>query len=110
MWTVRLGDGTEESHRRMQAAVDEVWPYTHELFESHELGKRVEQAEVGIDPSTLRNEWLSTVEKVLAEATLTRPEDGWAPTGGRQGIHTESFGYLLGELQSLHRMHPEATW
>lgn len=94
MWLLRLGDGTEESHRRAQAAVDALWPYTHELFEGNEL----------------RDAWLSTVEKVLAEATLTRPEDGWAPTGGRQGIHTEALSYLLGEMQSLHRAHPGATW
>ncbi len=94
IWTLRLGDGTEESHRRMQAAVDALWPYTHELFEDN----------------ALRPAWLSTVEKVLAEATLTRPQDGWAPTGGRQGIHTEAFSYLLGEMQSLHRMHPGARW
>ena len=94
MWTLRLGDGTEASHRRMQGAVDALWPYTHELFEDNEL----------------RDGWLSTVEKVLAEATLTRPEDGWAPTGGRQGIHTEALSYLLGEMQSLQRAHPGATW
>ena len=93
-WTLRLGDGTAESHRRMQAAVELVWPYTHELFER----------------GGSRDTWLSTVEKVLAEATLTRPEDGWAPTGGRQGIHTESFGYLIAEMQSLHRTHQGAKW
>ncbi|MGH3736954.1 MAG: 1,2-phenylacetyl-CoA epoxidase subunit PaaC [Micromonosporaceae bacterium] len=110
MWALRLGDGTPESHERMQAAIDAVWPYTHELFESGELARRVEVDEVGIDPSTLRECWLSTVEKVLAGATLTRPGDGWAPTGGRQGIHTEALSYLLGEMQSLHRMHPGARW
>ena len=93
-WTRRLGDGTEESHRRMQAAVDALWPYTLELFEGNEL----------------REPWLKTVEPVLVEATLTRPADGWAPTGGRQGIHTEHMGYLLAEMQHLRRSHPGATW
>ncbi|MQA28103.1 MAG: phenylacetate-CoA oxygenase subunit PaaC [Micromonosporaceae bacterium] len=102
LWTLRLGDGTEESHRRVQAAVDEVWPYTHELFEADDRAE--------VDPASLRDAWLSTVEKVLAEATLTRPGDGWAPTGGRSGIHTEALSYLLGEMQSLHRAHPGATW
>ncbi|MGH3648414.1 MAG: 1,2-phenylacetyl-CoA epoxidase subunit PaaC [Micromonosporaceae bacterium] len=110
MWTLRLGDGTPESHARMQAAVDELWPYTHELFETDELAQGVERAELGIDPSTLRPIWLSTVEKVLAEATLARPQDGWAPTGGRAGVHTEALSYLLSEMQSLHRTHPGATW
>jgi ring-1,2-phenylacetyl-CoA epoxidase subunit PaaC len=95
LWTVRLGDGTAESHRRMQAAVDEVWPYTHEPFEN---------------APELRGPWLSVVEPVLAEATLERPLDGWQPGGGRHGVHTEHFGLLLAELQVLHRAHPGASW
>ena len=94
-WTVRLGDGTDESHARMQAAVDELWPYTHELFE---------------DEPELRSAWLSRVEPVLAEATLERPVDGWAPRGGRDGQHTEALSYLLAEMQVLHRAHPGAKW
>jgi ring-1,2-phenylacetyl-CoA epoxidase subunit PaaC len=95
LWTVRLGDGTAESHERMQRAVDEIWPYTYELFEGNDL----------------RPAWLSTVESVLAEATLKRPADGgWAPTGGRAGVHTEHLGYLLAEMQVLHRAHPGARW
>jgi ring-1,2-phenylacetyl-CoA epoxidase subunit PaaC len=94
-WTVRLGDGTSESHLRMQSAVDELWPYTHELFDR--------------EPE-LRRAWLSTVEPVLAEATLARPADGWAPRGGRDGVHTEALSYLLAEMQVLHRAHPGARW
>lgn len=95
LWTVRLGDGTEESHRRMQAAIDELWPYTYELF----------------DGGDLRPAWLAAVEPVLAEATLTRPADGgWAPRGGRDGRHTEHLSYLLAEMQVLHRAHPGAQW
>jgi ring-1,2-phenylacetyl-CoA epoxidase subunit PaaC len=94
-WTVRLGDGTGESHARMQAAVDELWPYTHELFD---------------DEPELRAAWLSAVEPVLAEATLIRPTDGWAPHGGREGRHTEALSYLLAEMQVLHRAHPGARW
>ena len=95
LWTVRLGDGTEISHARMQDAVDEVWPYTHELF---------------ADAPELRAAWLSTVDGVLTEATLRRPEDGWQPTGGRDGRHTEALSYLLAEMQVLHRAHPGAHW
>jgi ring-1,2-phenylacetyl-CoA epoxidase subunit PaaC len=95
MWTLRLGDGTDESHRRMQAALDEVWPYTHELFDA--------------EPD-LRADWLSTVEDVLTRATLRRPPDGWAPGGGRDGRHTEDLSYLLAEMQVLHRAHPGARW
>jgi ring-1,2-phenylacetyl-CoA epoxidase subunit PaaC len=95
LWTVRLGDGTEESHRRMQSAVDEIWPYTHELFESR---------------PDARAAWLSTVDAVLAEATLERPADGWRPTGGRTGVHTEHLSRLLAEMQVLHRAHLGARW
>ncbi|BCJ65195.1 1,2-phenylacetyl-CoA epoxidase subunit PaaC [Polymorphospora rubra] len=101
-WTIRLGDGTEESHRRVQAAVDELWPYAHELFAADPAAP--------VDPAGLRDAWLSTVEGVLAEATLRRPADGWGPAGGRTGVHTEHLSYLLAEMQVLHRAHPGATW
>jgi len=93
-WTIRLGDGTEESHRRMQEAIDRLWPYTHELTSG----------------DVSRDEWLSIVEPVLAGATLDRPGDGWAPGGGRTGVHTEHLSYLLAEMQVLHRAHPGAKW
>lgn len=102
LWTVRLGDGTEESHRRMQSAVDQIWPYTHELF--------APDPEAPVDPASLRGEFLAAVEPVLAEATLDRPADGWAPGGGRSGVHTEHLSYLLAEMQVLHRAHPGARW
>lgn len=106
-WTVRLGDGTDESHQRMCAAVAELWPYTHELFAPEEVDARA------VDPAVLRAQWLSTVDPVLAEATLARPAhdgDAWVPEGGRCGLHTEHLGHLLAEMQSLHRAHPGATW
>ena len=94
-WVVRLGDGTEESHQRVQAGLDAVWPYSYELFET--------------DPS-LENAWRATVLPVLATATLTVPETTWRPSGGRSGQHTEHLGFLLAEMQSLHRAHPGAQW
>jgi ring-1,2-phenylacetyl-CoA epoxidase subunit PaaC len=103
-WTIRLGDGTDESHRRMQAAVDDLWPFTHELFTG------TAPAGIAPDPGSLRPAWLETVDDVLTVATLTRPEDGWAPSGGRQGRHTEHLSYLLAEMQVLHRAHPGAAW
>jgi ring-1,2-phenylacetyl-CoA epoxidase subunit PaaC len=111
LWTVRLGDGTDESHRRMQDAVDQLWPYTHELFDGDDLVRRLDEAGIAVDPGTLRPHWTSTVDLVLADATLTRPPDGgWAPGGGRHGRHTEALSYLLGEMQVLHRAHPGARW
>ncbi|WP_371687394.1 1,2-phenylacetyl-CoA epoxidase subunit PaaC [Micromonospora sp. KC723] len=102
LWVRRLGDGTEESHRRMQAAVDGTWPYVHELFAADPAAP--------VDPATLRGDFDTTVTTVLAEATLTRPETGWTPAGGRDGVHTEHLSYLLAEMQVLHRAHPGARW
>jgi ring-1,2-phenylacetyl-CoA epoxidase subunit PaaC len=109
-WTLRLGDGTDESHRRMQVAVDQVWPYTHELFADDPLSLRLAGAGVAPAPSRLRESWLATIDLVLHEATLVRPADGWAPEGGREGRHTEHLSYLLTEMQVLHRAHPGARW
>ncbi|MEV6812011.1 1,2-phenylacetyl-CoA epoxidase subunit PaaC [Micromonospora sp. NPDC051296] len=102
LWVRRLGDGTEESHRRMQAGIDQVWPYADELFTA--------QPAAPVDPATVRGDFDSTVATVLAEATLTLPESGWAPAGGRDGVHTEHLSYLLAEMQVLHRAHPGARW
>lgn len=101
-WVVRLGDGTEESHARMQAALETEWPHVDELFAP------VEGAVV--DPAVLRPAVLTKVEAVLAEATLSVPQVTPARGGGRQGLHTEELGYLLAEMQHLHRSHPGATW
>jgi len=109
-WVVRLGDGTEESHRRVQAGLDEVWPYAAELFERDELLEQLIARGVAADPALLEPPLRATVEDVLAEATLTVPETTWRPTGGRRGAHTTGFGYLLAELQHVHRSHPGASW
>ena len=109
-WTLRLGDGTEESHRRMQAAVDGLWPYVHELFEADALTDQLAAAVVAVDPPSLREEWEGHVGPTLTRATLDRPETEWRPGGGRQGRHTEHLGYLLAEMQHLHRSHPGARW
>lgn len=109
-WVVRLGDGTAESSRRMQAGLDQVWPYAFELFVTDPLVERLVARGVAADPALLEPQWRATVESVLAEATLEVPETTWRPTGGRRGMHTEGFGYLLAELQHLHRSHPGASW
>ncbi|MFI5734832.1 1,2-phenylacetyl-CoA epoxidase subunit PaaC [Kribbella sp. NPDC051587] len=106
-WVVRLGDGTPESHSRMQAALQELWPYTAELFESDELVRRLP---VAVDPSTLHDEWERRVFAVIDESTCSRPEASYQHTGGRSGRHTEHMGYLLAELQHVARSHPGATW
>jgi ring-1,2-phenylacetyl-CoA epoxidase subunit PaaC len=109
-WTLRLGDGTEESHRRMQAAVDRIWPYASELFESDAVVRAAVASAVAPDPASLRPRWDAAVDAVLTEATLERPQDGWAPTGGRRGLHSEGLGRLLAEMQHLHRSFAGARW
>ncbi|MBB6173627.1 ring-1,2-phenylacetyl-CoA epoxidase subunit PaaC [Nocardiopsis mwathae] len=114
LWTVRLGDGTDESNARMVAAVDAAWPYTDELFASDDVTRAVAEAGTGVDPAALRPAWDAFIDGVLGEAALARPEapplTGLAGRGGRQGVHTEAFGYLIAEMQHLHRSHPGATW
>jgi ring-1,2-phenylacetyl-CoA epoxidase subunit PaaC len=110
-WVLRLGDGTEESHRRMQAGLERVWPYADELFGTDDVEQALVAEGVAVDASTLRPGWDGYVDRVLAEATLTRPEGlRTPPGGGRRGIHTEALGYLLAEMQHLHRAHPGASW
>lgn len=109
-WTLRLGDGTEESHLRMAAALVELWPYVAELFESDDLVTRLMGEGVAVDASELAAPVLGYVDKVLVEATLETPETIVRHTGGRRGLHTEQMGYLLAEMQYLHRAHPGATW
>jgi ring-1,2-phenylacetyl-CoA epoxidase subunit PaaC len=109
-WVIRLGDGTEESRHRTMAALDELWPWTGELFEQDAAERALVEAGIAVDRVALRPAWDATVDEVLAEATLARPPDGWMQTGGRRGLHTEHLGYLLAELQHLQRSHPGATW
>jgi ring-1,2-phenylacetyl-CoA epoxidase subunit PaaC len=109
-WTLRLGDGTEESHRRLEQGLEELWPYVAELFESDDLVSRLAGAGVAVDPADLREPVMSYVETVLVQATLEPPETAVRHTGGRRGIHTEHLGYLLAEMQHLARSHPGAGW
>jgi ring-1,2-phenylacetyl-CoA epoxidase subunit PaaC len=118
-WVLRLGDGTDESHQRMQAALDAEWPYVEELFgplarpeEARDEPSRREPALAGrvVDPAELRDAVLDDLRQVLAEATLDVPDVPPALGGGRDGLHTEHLGYLLAEMQHLHRSHPGAAW
>jgi len=109
-WTLRLGDGTEDSHRRMQAALARVWPYTDEMFRPDPMGQALAADSLAVDPPELRPAWADYVVGVLWEATLTWPETAAAPGGGRQGLHTEQLGHLLAEMQYLARCHPGARW
>jgi len=109
-WVVRLGDGTDESHARVQAALDAEWPWMEELFDNAFLDDGLVAGGVAVDPATLRDAVVTRVEAVVAEATLDVPQVFPAVGGGRRGIHTEAMGFLLAEMQHLTRSHPEAAW
>jgi ring-1,2-phenylacetyl-CoA epoxidase subunit PaaC len=109
-WVLRLGDGTEESHRRMQSAIDDLWMYTGELFESDEIDQAMAREGLGPDLATLHEPWLGLVRATAEEATLSLPQPGWAQKGGKRGIHSEHLGYILADLQFLQRAYPNATW
>lgn len=110
LWVVRLGDGTEESHARMQLAIDDCWRFTGECFAADEVDDAFAEHFAGPDLAGIREQWRGNVADVLAEATLTMPEDAWMASGGKQGRHSEHLGYLLAEMQHLQRSHPGATW
>jgi ring-1,2-phenylacetyl-CoA epoxidase subunit PaaC len=109
-WTIRFGDGTDESHARAQAALEALWPYTHELFETDAVEQAVARHGIGVESATLRQGWLEVVGAVVAEATLRLPPDTAFRSTGKLGLHSEHLGYLLTEMQSLHRAHPGAAW
>ncbi len=109
-WVIRLGDGTDESHRRAQTAIDDLWAFTGELFHTNASDAGLISVSVAVDPETLRSRWMETVSSVLTEATLKIPANDWMQKGGRTGSHTEHLGHLLSELQSMQRIFPNATW
>jgi ring-1,2-phenylacetyl-CoA epoxidase subunit PaaC len=110
MWVLRLGDGTDESHLRMQAGLDAEWAYVAELFDPAYVDPRLVADGVAVDPSTLREAFDERVATVLGQATLTVPTTPAAPGGGRRGEHTPAMAPLLADLQGLAREHPGATW
>ena len=109
-WIIRLGDGTVESHAKVQSAIDNLWMFTNELFEMNEIDNEMLEQKIGVDCSKLKIEWDKIINEILSEATLNRPEDANMPTGGRQGIHTEHLGHMLSNMQYLQRAYPNAKW
>lgn len=109
-WLVRLGDGTDESHARIQAAVDYLMPYTQEFWIDSSAEAQAVKAGLGVNVAALRGDWDEIVDDALQEATLRRPPSGGYVTQGKNGLHSEHLGYLLSEMQSLARAHPNAQW
>jgi ring-1,2-phenylacetyl-CoA epoxidase subunit PaaC len=111
-WMLKLGDGTAESHARVQRALDSLWRYTPELFASDAVERELQASGVAPDPAALHGSWDANVRQVLADATLTLPHDARPIAGrtGRQGAHTEHLGLMLAEMQIVARSHPGAAW
>ncbi|MEO8111294.1 MAG: 1,2-phenylacetyl-CoA epoxidase subunit PaaC [Ginsengibacter sp.] len=111
-WVIRLGDGTEESNGRIKLALEELWPYTGEMFEPAAYEVIAVKEQVGVDVSKLKNDWQRKVSEVFQHATLVYPgkESTWMQTGGKKGIHTEHLGFILAEMQFLQRAYPGCKW
>jgi len=109
-WIVRFGDGTDTSRERAQRALDWLWPYTNELWATDSVERDAAAAGVGVVVAELKPQWDATLDAVLAEATLHRPTDSAFVSTGKRGVHSEHFGFLLAEMQSLARAHPGAHW
>lgn len=109
-WILRLGLGTPESRDRLQRALDDLWGYTMEMFETDALEVTLIAKQVAVDAAQLQSAWTKAVEATLGEATMTTPDGSWSIRGGRQGVHTEHLGYLLSELQFMQRAYPGLEW
>lgn len=109
-WVIRLGDGTEESHTRMEEAMSDLWTYTGELFAPADYEKTLALPGIAVDPATIQPAWETKVDEVLRAAGLEKKQGEWMQKGGKQGKHTESLGYLLAEMQFLQRAYPECEW
>lgn len=109
-WVKRLGDGTEESSKRMQEAIDTLWAYTDELFHQTEADKAMILEGIGVNVTKFKETYYSKVKNILEEATISIPESKYFQKGGKQGIHTEHMGYLLNDLQYMQRTYPNMEW
>ena len=109
-WVVRLGDGTTESHRRAQEALDDLWRFTGELFEADDVDRTVAEQGIGADLAAIEPRWRAQVTEVFERATLTVPSEAYMQSGGRHGRHTEHLGHMLAEMQIVARSFPGASW
>lgn len=109
-WMIRLGDGTEESHQRMQSALDTLWTFSGELITADELDRQMAEAGVGVDLDKIRPTVTEKINSIIERATLTQPTDEWMQSGGKQGRHTEHLGYILAEMQYMQRAYPGMDW
>lgn len=109
-WVIRLGDGTAESHAKMQAALDDLWMFTGELFEMDEVDTLVVDWGMGVNLEAVKADWEKHIGEVLQQATLQLPNGKYMQSGSQKGVHTEHLGHILSEMQYLQRAYPDATW
>jgi len=109
-WVLRLGDGTAESHKKAQFAIDELWMFTGELFQMNQNELEMVDKGIGVDCSNLKANWMENITKIINMATLSIPGDEYMQSGGREGIHTEHLGHMLSDMQYLQRAYPGAEW
>ncbi len=109
-WLIRLGDGTDESHERMATSIHDLWRYTGEMFAADELDKIMKREWGGPDLASLKKQWQMEITSTLEEATIPLPEEDWMDSGGKQGQHSEHFGNLIAEMQTMQRAYPGASW
>ena len=109
-WVIRLGDGTEESNKRIQKSLNDLWQFTGEFFEMDDIDQKMYKEGIGVNNSSLKSEWDKIVNTTLKESNLIRPEDGYMQSGSKNGMHTEHLGHLLSEMQFLPRAYTDAKW
>lgn len=109
-WLVRLGDGTQESHNKVQQSIDDLWEYTNDLFAMNAVDELLIKEKIAIDLNTIKPLWDDTINSIFKRATLTRPEDGFMQKGSLNGIHSEELGHILTEMQFLPRSYPQEKW
>ncbi|MCB9250924.1 MAG: phenylacetate-CoA oxygenase subunit PaaC [Flavobacteriales bacterium] len=109
-WVIRMGDGTEESHEKVQNAVNDLWEYCGEFFETTQYESEMIEQGIAVDASKLKEKWLRSVGEIFNEATLIMPEGKWFQTGGKEGVHTENLGYILTDLQYIQKTMPGLSW
>ncbi len=109
-WMIRLGDGTDLSHQKMQAAVDDLWMFTGELTEMNEVDQMMIEAGIGVDLSAIKSLYDEKIREILNMATMQVPTDTWMQTGGKNGRHSEHLGYILADMQFMQRAYPDMQW
>jgi ring-1,2-phenylacetyl-CoA epoxidase subunit PaaC len=109
-WVIRFGNGTDESLARLQKGLDEMWEFTGELFEMNEVDETLMKHGVAVNLDELKPKWEKEISALLEQASIKKPESTYMQKGSRKGLHGEHLSYILAEMQSLPRMHPEAKW